>query len=103
MAPGHVDRTAKRVAMDPLRLFIWPQVSGATTYKVEFFRHGRRIFRALGANARFELPLSWRYQGRRLRLTPGAYTWRVSPGFGRAPHIHYRAPIVRSTWTLGPD
>jgi hypothetical protein len=97
----HAERRSKRVAVDPIRLFIWPKVSGATTYKVEFFRHGHRIFQKLVATARFGLPLTWRYQGRQLRLTPGTYVWRVSPGFGRAPNSRYRAPIVQSTWTVG--
>jgi hypothetical protein len=89
---------SKRPSLSSTRLFIWPAVSRATFYKVEFFRRGREIFRALSPASRLELPLRWIYRGRRIQLTPGVYSWRVSPAFGPRSRLRYGNPIIRSTW-----
>jgi hypothetical protein len=80
------------------RVFIWPTVARATLYKVEFFRRGREMFQRLSSKPRLELPLHWVYRGRRYRLTPGTYSWRVSPAFGPRSRLRYGTPIIRSTW-----
>jgi hypothetical protein len=80
------------------RVFVWPAVSRATFYKVEFFRRGRKIFEASPTTARIELPIRWVYRGRRLRLTPGTYRWDVRPVFGPRSRPRYGALITRSNW-----
>ena len=82
------------------RVFIWPAVSHAASYKVEFFRGGRKIFQASPATPRLELPLSWTYKGREFRLTPGTYAWRVSPAFSSGAGVRYGKPIIRSRWVV---
>jgi hypothetical protein len=83
----------------PTRVFIWPAVSRATFYKVEFFRHGRKIFEASPTIPRIELPLRWAFRGRRFRLTPAIYRWEVRAAFGPRSGPRYGQPITQSTWT----
>lgn len=80
------------------RVFIWPAVSDASFYKVEFFRRGREVFKALSSRARLELPTRWVYRGHRYQLLAGIYSWKVSPAFGPRSRLRYGNPIVRSTW-----
>jgi hypothetical protein len=80
------------------RVFIWPAVSDATFYKVEFFRRGLEVFKALSSRARLELPTRWVYRGRTYKLVAGTYTWKVSPAFGPRSRLRYGNPIIRSTW-----
>jgi hypothetical protein len=80
------------------RLFVWPEVSRTTFYKVEFFRGGRKIFEASPTTPRLELPLRWVYRGRGIRLTPGTYRWDVRPAFGPRSRPRYGTLITRSSW-----
>jgi hypothetical protein len=88
----------KRPNPFPTRVFIWPAVARASFYRVEFFRRGREIFKALSPAPRLELPLRWIYRGRRFQLASGIYSWRVSPAFGPQSRLRYGSPIIRSTW-----
>ena len=82
------------------RVFVWPAVEGALYYKVQFFRAGDEVFEALPSAPRLGLPARWVYKGRRLRLVPGTYSWRVLPAFGSRAHPRYGDPIVRSLWVV---
>jgi hypothetical protein len=84
----------------PTRVFVWPAVAKATFYKVEFFRHGARIFVAWPSETRLILPLRWTYHGRRFRLTRATYHWRVRPAFGSRSRPRYGIPSTRSTLVL---
>jgi hypothetical protein len=81
------------------RVFVWPEVSRATFYKVEFFRRGRRIFEASPGIPRLELPLRWVFRGRHFRLKPATYRWEVRAAFGPRSRPRYGKLITRSTWT----
>jgi hypothetical protein len=89
---------SKRPRLLSTRVFIWPAVSDATFYKVEFFRRGREVFKALSSRARLELPTRSVYRGRTYQLVAGTYTWKVSPAFGPRSRLRYGNPIIRSTW-----
>jgi hypothetical protein len=89
---------SKRPRPFSTRVFIWPAVSHATFYKVEFFRRGVEVFKALSSRARLELPTRWVYRGRTYQLVPGTYSWKVSPAFGPRSRPRYGDPIVRSAW-----
>lgn len=75
----------------------WVPVPRATHYRVEFYRGRTKIFEALPAVPRLELPRSWRYAGRAYRFDAGRYTWVVRPGFGPRARARYGRPIVRAT------
>ena len=97
-ATAQTRSSSKRQRPFSTRVFIWPAVSGATLYKVEFFRRGHEVFKALSSRARLELPTRWVYQGRSYQLVAGTYTWKVSPAFGPRSRLRYESPIIRSTW-----
>jgi hypothetical protein len=81
-------------------VFVWLPVRGASHYKVEFFRGGRKVFQATTATARLALPRRWTFKGRRFEVTPGVYGWSVRPGFGARSKASYGATIVASRWTV---
>lgn len=64
------------------RTFSWAPVSGATAYRVEFFRGDARIYSAATTEPQLTLPPSWSFEGRKERLVPGAYRWYVWPVVG---------------------
>jgi len=81
------------------RVFVWPAVSRARFYKVEFFRRGRKIFEASPTMPRIELPLRWVFRGRHFRLTRTTYKWEVRAAFGPRSRPRYGKLITQSTWT----
>jgi hypothetical protein len=97
-ATAHTRAKSERPGPFPTRVFIWPAVSNATFYKVEFFRRGREVFKALSSTARLALPTRWVYRGRTYRLVAGIYSWKVSPAFGPRSRLRYGDSIIRSTW-----
>lgn len=97
-AAAQTRANSKRQRPFSTRVFIWPAVSGATFYKVEFFRRGLEVFKALTSRARLELPTRWAYRGRTYQLVAGTYIWKVSPAFGPRSRLRYETPIIRSTW-----
>jgi hypothetical protein len=95
-------RSRPPVAASPgkTRLFVWLPVRGASHYRVEFFKGGRKIFEARPLQARLELPERWTYRGRRFRISPGRYRWSVKPGYGSRSGARYARAIVRSAWVV---
>jgi hypothetical protein len=66
-------------AAAPARRFAWAPVDGAVGYRVELFRGDEQVLRATTKQPVYELPRSWRHQGRAEQLSPGAYRWYVWP------------------------
>jgi hypothetical protein len=61
------------------RRFAWVPVAGATGYHVELFRGRALIFRRETTRPEILIRRSWRFNGRRQALRPGAYRWYVWP------------------------
>lgn len=61
------------------RPFAWAPVSGASGYRVEFFRGSERIFSRGTTRPQLELPRTWRFSGRIQTLRTGVYRWYVWP------------------------
>ena len=61
------------------RPFAWAPVTGASAYRVEFFRGTDRIYSGATTRPQLELPRTWRFDGRIQRLRPGIYRWYVWP------------------------
>jgi hypothetical protein len=87
-----------RVAVRPL--FVWAPVRGASYYNVQVFKGTRKVFSAWPTTNRLRMPASWRFGGRRERLTPGTYRWYVWPGFGARARTRYGAALGSSTFTV---
>jgi hypothetical protein len=58
--------------------FAWPGVSAAHAYVFTLSRGTKVIYRARTTAEQLALKRSWKYQGRRYKLTRGAYRWRVT-------------------------
>jgi hypothetical protein len=89
---GYVPRTA---GAPVLRL---PNVAGASYYHVQLFRRGTRIFAAWPLRPQLALRASWRWAGRRYRLTPGRYHWFAWAGLGRRSAARYKP--LGSAWFI---
>jgi hypothetical protein len=87
-----------RASRFPVQVFVWPPVSRAAFYKVEFFRKGRKVFEAFPRKPRIELPRRWVFRGRQRRLTAGTYRWNVRPAFGSRARPRFGKLITQSTW-----
>jgi HYR domain len=87
-----------RVVRPPL--LVWAKAAGATYYNVQLFRGRTKILSAWPTARRLVIPASWRFAGRRQRLTPGTYRWYVWPGFGARAAAEFGEVLGTSTFTL---
>jgi hypothetical protein len=80
-----------------VRRFAWAPVEGATGYHVELFRGAVRVLARETKQPVLALGRTWRYGGRTVSLTPGAYRWYVwaVTKRGRAS-----AAVVQATLTV---
>jgi hypothetical protein len=87
-----------RVKAPPL--LAWRAVPKATYYNVQLFIGGRKILTSWPTGTSFQVPRSWRFQGRTYRLTPGTYRWYVWPGFGPRAANRYGKLIGTRTFVV---
>jgi hypothetical protein len=78
----------------------WLPYRGATYYNVQLFRSGRKILSVWPRRPRFRLGASWAFNGKRYKLTRGAYEWRVWPGIGKRRAHRYGPLLGHSTFIL---
>ena len=78
----------------------WPKAPGATYYNVQLFRGGHKVLTAWPVTARFRLPRSWMFSGRRQTLAPGTYKWYVWPGHGARATARYGRLLGGSTFRV---
>jgi len=78
----------------------WPKAPGATYYNVQLFRGGHKVLTAWPVTARFRLPRSWTFSGRRETLARGTYKWYVWPGHGARGAARYGDLIAGSTFRV---
>jgi hypothetical protein len=81
-------------------LLRWTPVRGARYYNLQLSRGGRKILSVWPSRARYQLKRRWSYAGKRRRLVPGQYQWRVWPGFGPRAKGDYGKQIGPRTFTL---
>jgi hypothetical protein len=77
-APRPSSAQRSRAAAEPRR-FAWAPVSGATAYRVQFFRGADLIYSVEVRGPHLELARRWRFRGRSYQLAPGRYRWYVWP------------------------
>ena len=68
------------------RVLTWKRRAKARYYNFQLLRKGRKILSVWPSKPRYALKTSWRFRGKRYRLTPGVYAWYVWPGYG-ARHL----------------
>jgi hypothetical protein len=91
---------ARRAHLGDPPLLVWEALKRATYYNVQLYRGSRKILSRWPRAAQLQLDPSWRYLGRRRRLTPGLYRWFVWPGFGERSERRYGKRLGRSSFTI---
>jgi hypothetical protein len=91
-AQGAVVRSAPMLA--------WRAVRGATYYNVQLFRGRRKILSAWPVKPKYRLKRAWAFHGKKYKLTPGSYEWRVWPGLGKRAANKYGPLIGHSTFAF---
>ena len=81
-------------------LLRWTPIRGAAFYNVQLFRDGQKLSSSWPVNPYLRLRRSWKYQGRRFRLTPGRYAWYVWPARGSRAHPRFGASLGRRTFVI---
>jgi hypothetical protein len=81
---GYTPRTAGTPILS------WPARRGASYYHIQLFRNGKRILAAWPLTTELALHQSWRWAGRRYRLTAAHYTWFAWAGFGTRKAARYK-------------
>jgi hypothetical protein len=88
-----------RLRKAPRRL-AWLPFNGASYYNVQLFRGNVKILSAWPAKPALTLAKTWKYQGRRYRLTRGVYQWFVWPGLGARANVQYGPLLGASTFQI---
>jgi hypothetical protein len=81
-------------------LLDWTPVRNATYYNVQLYLGGKKIMTVWPSGTSFQLPRSWRFEGRTYRLTPGRYRWYVWPGLGPRSASRYGKLVGTRTFVL---
>jgi hypothetical protein len=92
---GYTPRTAGTPILS------WSARRGASYYHVQLFRNGKRILAAWPLTTELALHQSWRWAGRRYRLTPAHYAWFVWAGLGTRKAARYKL-LGHSTFIVSP-
>ena len=87
-----------RVKAPPL--LAWRAVPKATYYNVQLFVGGQKILTVWPTGTSFQMPRSWRFEGRTYRLRPGTYRWYVWPGFGPRSASRYGKLLGSRTFVM---
>jgi hypothetical protein len=79
---------------------VWLAAAKAAYYNVQLFRGSTKILSAWPKKTALSLQRKWNYKAKRYRLTPGAYTWYVWPGFGAISEVKYGPLLGSSSFTV---
>jgi HYR domain len=100
VSPKH---NARVLRPPPLK---WRRVARATYYNVQLFRVGAdgartKVLTTWPVKPQLPLRWTWRYSGKRQRLTTGVYEWYLWAGFGARPAKNYSPLLGWSRFNLG--
>ena len=68
---------------------VWVKNSEAAYYNVQLFRGTVKILSVWPVKPALAVGRTWKYRGRKYKLTPGVYRWYVWPGFGTRAAVDY--------------
>ncbi len=91
---------AAGIAVKRVPVLRWRPRAGARYYNVQLYRGKTKILSAWPKKVTLKLAASWRYRGKRFRLTPGTYHWYVWPGTGARAAGTYGAVLGESTFVV---
>jgi hypothetical protein len=78
----------------------WGRIRKARYYNLQLFKGRKKILSTWPKRANFTLKSSWRYNGKKIKLTPGLYRWYVWPGYGSMKRHKYGNLVGSSTFRL---
>jgi hypothetical protein len=87
------------VVRAPVRL-AWEPVARARYYNVQLHRNGVKVLSLWPTKPRLELARTWRYLGKRQRLTAGLYRWFVWPALGTRAKPRFGPVLGSSTFRV---
>ena len=81
---------------------LWVPVGRAFYYNVQLYRGSTKVLSAWPSQNKFPVRSTWKYRGRRYRLTPGTYRWYVWPGIGPRRYAKYGKLLGQNTFVYAP-
>jgi hypothetical protein len=78
----------------------WKKVRHATYYNVQLFKGRKKVLSTWPKTAKLQLKKSWKYNGRKYKMSSGLYRWYVWPGLGRVASHRYGAMVGSSTFRV---
>jgi hypothetical protein len=81
---------------------VWIPIGKAFYYNVQLYRGSTKVLSAWPSQNKLVLRSTWKYRGRRYRLTPGTYRWYVWPGIGPRRYAKYGKLLGQNTFTYSP-
>jgi hypothetical protein len=92
-------------------MFSWRRIPNARYYNLQVFRAAgivgetqrfQKVLSVWPVTNRFRLGSTWRFEGRRHRLTAGTYRWYVWPGYGARRDARYGTLLGERTFVVVP-
>jgi hypothetical protein len=81
----------------------WRPVAGASYYNLQLYRGTTKVLSAWPRSTLLRLHGQWKFEGRRVRLSPGVYHWFVWPGHGTRSRPSYGQLLGRNSFVvIGP-
>jgi hypothetical protein len=78
----------------------WARNAEASYYNVQLFRGEQKILSRWPVGASLKLKRTWKYAGRKYRLSKGAYRWYVWPGYGAPSEVDYGEMLGARTFEI---
>jgi hypothetical protein len=78
----------------------WARNAEASYYNVQLFRGEQKILSRWPVRASLKLKRTWKYAGRKYRLTKGIYRWYVWPGYGAPSEADYGELLGSRTFEI---
>ena len=78
----------------------WQSSSSARYYNVQLFVGNEKVLSAWPNASAFALTRTWKYKGKRRRLSAGLYRWYVWPGLGPRKDARYGTLMGTSTFRI---
>jgi len=79
---------------------MWARDAEASYYNVQLMRKGVKVFSIWPSKPSYKLTKTWKYRGRKYKLTPGTYQWYVWPGYGPRSKVVYGQMLGSRTFRI---
>ena len=80
----------------------WTEIRNAGYYNIQLFRGSKKILSVWPKTTAYALRSTWKFQGTRFKLAPGAYRVYIWPGFGAFAKQRYGRIVGSRTFVVRP-